>query len=103
MDCCVGAGLLYVLSVLGGLILVSVKQLWSPILNLDVTSRNAKQGNTMNKLDTRDNGKVRLGDAAPAFAVQIRTRTVRAGDKVVSDATEDKGNVRLGDAAPIWR
>ena len=57
----------------------------------------------MNKLDTRDNGKVRLGDAAPAFPVKIRPRPIRAGDKVASDgATADKGIVRLGDAAPIW-
>ena len=45
---------------------------------------------------TVDQGKVRLGDLAPAFA--------RAGDKVVRDgATVDQGKVRLGDLAPAFR
>lgn len=44
---------------------------------------------------TVDQGKVRLGDWAPAF--------VRAGDKVQRDAaTEDQGKVRLGDWAPAF-
>jgi hypothetical protein len=44
---------------------------------------------------TADQGKVRLGDFAPAF--------VRAGDKVVRDAaTVDQGKVRLGDFAPVF-
>ena len=43
---------------------------------------------------TRDLGKVRLGDNAPAF---------RAGAKVVRDAaTQDSGKVRLGDNAPAF-
>ncbi len=47
---------------------------------------------------TRDQGKVRLGDAAPVFV-----RPVRAGDKVIRDpATRDQGKVRLGDAAPVF-
>jgi hypothetical protein len=43
---------------------------------------------------TMDQGKVRLGDTAPAF---------RAGDKVVRDAaTADQRQVRLGDTAPAF-
>jgi len=44
---------------------------------------------------TLNQGKVRLGDMAPAF--------VRAGDKVVRDtATLNQGRVRLGDMAPVF-
>ena len=44
---------------------------------------------------TQDQGKVRLGDSAPAF---------RPGDKVIRDAaTQDQGKVRLGDQAPAFR
>jgi CRISPR/Cas system CMR subunit Cmr4 (Cas7 group RAMP superfamily) len=47
---------------------------------------------------SQNTGKVRVGDAAPAFA------TIRAGDKVVRDAaSQNTGKVRLGDAAPIFR
>ncbi len=43
---------------------------------------------------TVDQGKVRLGDGAPAF---------RAGDKVTRDtATADQGKARLGDGAPVF-
>jgi len=49
-------------------------------------------------LATRDQGKVRLGDQAPAFA-----RSIRRGDKVARDgATQDQGKVRLGDQAPVF-
>ncbi len=44
---------------------------------------------------TLNQGKVQLGDLAPAF--------VRAGDKVVRDAgTVDQGKVRFGDLAPAF-
>jgi len=44
---------------------------------------------------TVDQGKVRLGDEAPAF--------IRAGDKVIRDtATINQGKVRLGDEAPVF-
>jgi hypothetical protein len=47
---------------------------------------------------TQNQGKVRLGDAAPVFV-----RSIRAGDKVVRDAaTQNQGKVRLGDAAPVF-
>ena len=43
---------------------------------------------------TKDQGKIRLGDNAPAF---------RAGQKVTKDAaTKDRGQVRLGDNAPAF-
>jgi hypothetical protein len=43
---------------------------------------------------TANQGKVQLGDSAPAF---------RAGDKVIRDtATTNKGKVRLGDSAPVF-
>jgi hypothetical protein len=49
-------------------------------------------------LATKNDGKVRLGDAAPVFA-----RAIRAGDKVTRDAaTQNSGKVRLGDAAPVF-
>ena len=48
---------------------------------------------------TCNQGKVRLGDAAPVFAPR---RPVR-GDKVERDAaTCNQGKVRLGDAAPVF-
>jgi CRISPR/Cas system CMR subunit Cmr4 (Cas7 group RAMP superfamily) len=47
---------------------------------------------------TQNQGKVRLGDAAPVFG------PIRAGNKVIRDAaTQNQGKVRLGDAAPIFR
>ncbi|MGA8991475.1 MAG: hypothetical protein WB500_14025 [Rhodoplanes sp.] len=47
---------------------------------------------------TENQGKVKLGDAAPVF------RPIRAGDKVMRDgATENQGKVKLGDAAPVFR
>jgi hypothetical protein len=46
---------------------------------------------------TENNGKVRLGEAAPAFS------TIRPGDKVVRDtASRNNGKVRLGEAAPVF-
>jgi hypothetical protein len=43
---------------------------------------------------TANEGKVKLGDMAPAF---------RAGDKVIRDAaTANQGKVRLGDMAPVF-
>ena len=45
---------------------------------------------------TVNQGKVRLGDYAPAF--------VRSGDKVIRDsATVNQGKVHLGDYAPAFR
>ncbi len=45
---------------------------------------------------SQDQGMVRLGDSAPAFAR-------RAGDKVTRDAaTQDQSKVRLGDSAPAF-
>jgi hypothetical protein len=47
---------------------------------------------------TQNQGKVRLGEAAPMF------RPIRSGDKVVQDAaSQDQGKVRLGEAAPMFR
>ena len=47
---------------------------------------------------TMNQGKVRLGDLAPAFV-----RPIRAGDKAIrSTATADQGKVRLGDLAPVF-
>jgi hypothetical protein len=47
---------------------------------------------------TVNQGKVRLGDLAPAF-----TRPIRAGDKVVRDtSTANESKVRLGDLAPVF-
>jgi len=47
---------------------------------------------------TRDDGKVRLGDMAPAF-----TNGDSEAKKVARDAaTEDGGRVRLGDMAPLF-
>ncbi len=47
---------------------------------------------------TENQGKVKLGEAAPIF------RPIRAGDKVMRDgATENQGKVKLGEAAPIFR
>ena len=47
---------------------------------------------------TQNQGKVRLGDAAPVFV-----RAIRAGDKVTRNtATQNQGKVRLGDAAPAF-
>jgi hypothetical protein len=49
---------------------------------------------------TRNQGQVRLGDAAPVFAPR---RPIRPGDKVERDtATRNQGKVRLGDAAPVF-
>jgi CRISPR/Cas system CMR subunit Cmr4 (Cas7 group RAMP superfamily) len=48
---------------------------------------------------TGNQGKVRLGDAAPVFA----PRRPVMGDKVERDAaTGNQGKVRLGDAAPVF-
>ena len=48
---------------------------------------------------TCNQGKVRLGDAAPVFA----PRRPATGDKVERDAaTCNQGKVRLGDAAPVF-
>jgi CRISPR/Cas system CMR subunit Cmr4 (Cas7 group RAMP superfamily) len=47
---------------------------------------------------TQNQGRVKLGDAAPVF------RPIRAGDKVMPDAaTQNQGRVKLGDAAPVFR
>jgi hypothetical protein len=46
---------------------------------------------------TENNGKVQLGEAAPAFGA------IRSGDKVVRDtASQNNGKVRLGEAAPVF-
>ena len=43
---------------------------------------------------TANQGKVRLGDQAPAF---------QAGDRAIRDAaTANQGKVRLGDQAPVF-
>ena len=48
---------------------------------------------------TSNQGKVRLGDAAPVFA----PRRPVMGDKVERNAaTSNQGKVRLGDAAPVF-
>ena len=47
---------------------------------------------------TENQGKVKLGEAAPIF------RPIRAGDQVTRDAaTQNQGKVKLGEAAPIFR
>ncbi len=46
-------------------------------------------------LRPQNQGKVKLGEAAPIF------RPIRAGDKVMRDgATENQGKVKLGEARP---
>jgi len=48
---------------------------------------------------TGNQGKVRLGDAAPVFA----PRRPVVGERVERDAaTGNQGKVRLGDAAPVF-
>jgi hypothetical protein len=50
---------------------------------------------------TQDNGKVLLGDMAPAFDSNPSRQP--GGKKVAHDAaTEDSGKVRLGDMAPLF-
>ena len=47
---------------------------------------------------TQNQGKVRLGEAAPMF------RPIRSADKVVRDAaTANHGKVCVGDCAPVFR
>lgn len=52
---------------------------------------------------TMDDGKVRLGDMAPAFTNGDSCQPNAKEKKVVRDAaTEDGGKVRLGDMAPLF-
>ena len=61
------------------------------------TSRTIQTGDkVIRDAATVNEGKVQLGDYAPAF--------VRAGDKVIRDAaTVNEGKVQLGDYAPAFR
>ncbi|MEA2877557.1 MAG: hypothetical protein QOF14_2753 [Hyphomicrobiales bacterium] len=52
---------------------------------------------------TEDDGKVRMGDFAPAFDTKASSRPPTAQTKVARDAaTEDGGKVRLGDFGPVF-
>src|SRR5215212_7959696 len=53
---------------------------------------------------TQDDGKVRLGDMAPAFdSDRASSKPTAEAMKVTRDAaTEDGGKVRLGDMAPAF-
>jgi len=53
---------------------------------------------------TQDDGKVRLGDFAPAFDTEGGSRQLAVQTKQVARdaATEDGGKVRLGDFGPAF-
>jgi hypothetical protein len=62
--------------------------------------RPIRRGDKVNRdVATRNQGRVQLGESAPAFAL----RPIRPGDRVEHDtATRNQSRVRLGESAPVF-